>query len=448
MPGLDPIGEDNRSSSLPDLHSTPPSAPRRKQGMFSSLVNRDFRYLWFGSMAAAFAMQMQMVARGWLIYDMTQSPIQLAWVMMSFSLPMILFSLFGGVAADRLTKKSVMAVSQSANCVATFALAAIVITGNIEFWHFVVFGIFNGTIMSFSMPSRQAVIPEIVGDDQLVNAVALNSATMNLSRVLGPAFAGVFIAMLAGGDTGSHFAVGMVFMANAVLYAISVATILVLRHQGRSTLKNKGTIFGDVNDGLRYIWNHELLRGLIIMTTIPLLFGFPMQTLMPVFNHDVLGGGPDDLGVLMSVMGGGAIVGSFILARLSDTKHKGNILFGTALAWALCVAGFAVSKTLTMAMLACAMTGLTSSVFMSLHMSVVTLIIEPQMRGRVMSIMMMTFGLMPVGALPAAYFAETIGIDVALLGCAVGLAVLTFALAAAIPGLRSIDTHKKAPMAM
>jgi predicted MFS family arabinose efflux permease len=180
---------------------------------------------------------------------------------------------------------------------------------------------------------------------------------------------------------------------------------------------------------------------------VPLLFGFPMQTLMPVFNHDVLGGGPDDLGVLMSVMGAGAILGSLILARLSDTEHKGAILFGTALAWALFVAGFAVSQTLVVAIIACALTGLASSVFMSLHMSVVTLIIEPQMRGRVMSILMMSFGLMPVGALPASYFAETIGIDIALLGCAVGLAVLTLALAILIPGLRSIRMAEQTPSA-
>jgi len=418
-----------------------------RQRLFTALANRDFRYLWLGSMAAAFAMQMQMVARGWLIYDMTQSPVRLAWVMMSFSAPMILFSLFGGVAADRLTKKSVMVASQLANSIATFVLAAIVITGHIEFWHFIIFGLFNGAIMSFSMPARQAVIPEIVGDAQLVNAVALNSATMNLSRVLGPALAGVIIAVLAGGDTGSHFAVGIVFMANATLYMISVATILVVRHKGRSTLKQRGTIFGDVGDGFRYIWSSSLLRGLIIMTLIPLIFGFPMQTLMPVFNHDVLGGGPDDLGVLMSAMGAGAIIGSFILARYSGSDHKGAILFGTAFAWALCVGGFAVSKALWLALLTCALTGLTSSVFMSLHMSVVTLIIEPEMRGRVMSILMMTFGLMPVGALPVSFFAESIGIDVALLGCAVGLAALTGALMIAVPGLRSIDVSRKAPLA-
>ena len=360
--------------------------------------------------------------------------------MLSFSLPMILFSLFGGVAADRLTKKWVMFSAQSANAASTFLLAAIVITGNIEFWHFIAFGLFNGSIMSFSMPARQAMVPEIVGDEQLVNAIALNSATMNVSRVLGPSLAGLIIAILAGGDTGSHFAVGVVFVTNGLLYLISVLTLLVIRHQGRSTMSTRGSIWNDMGDSFRYIWSHELLRGLIIMTFIPLLFGFPIQSLMPVFNHDILGGGPDDLGILMSTMGGGAIVGSFILARLGDTEHKGATLYVTSFLWAITLVGFALSTSMPLAIAACTLMGLVSSIFMSMHMSVVTLIIEPQMRGRVMSIMMMTFGLMPVGALPVSYVAETAGIDVALLWCAFGLAALTVLLLVTIPGLRRIDT--------
>ena len=358
---------------------------------------------------------------------------------------MILFSLFGGVAADRLTKKWVMFAAQTANAISTFALAAIVIIGHIEFWHFIVFGLFNGAIMSFSMPARQAMVPEIVGDEQLVNAVALNSATMNLSRVLGPSLAGGIIAILAGGDTTSHFAVGVVFVTNGALYLISVITLVVIRHQGHSTMLTKGTIWADMGDSFRYIWGHALLRGLIIMTFIPLLFGFPIQSLMPVFNHDVLGGGPEDLGLLMSAMGGGAIVGSFVLARIGDSNHKGPILFVSSFLWAATLGAFAVSQSMPLALTTCALMGLVSSIFMSLHMSVVTLIIEPEMRGRVMSIMMMTFGLMPVGALPVSFVAETAGIDVALVGCAFGLAGLTLLLMIAIPGLRRIDVSGKPP---
>jgi MFS family permease len=420
--------------ALPEDQSLKP-----KQGMFSSLANRDFRFLWIGNLGATFAMQMQMVARGWLIYDMTRSPMDLAWVMLSFSLPMILFSLFGGVAADRLTKKWVMAVTQTANCVSTFWLAAIVITGNVEFWHFIAFGVFNGSILSFSMPARQAVIPEIVGEAQLVNAIALNSATMNLSRVLGPGFAGAIIALVAGGDTTSHFGVGVVFMVNGILYLLSVLTLLALHHQGHSQMTHPAPIMRDIGDGFRYIWNQELLRGLIIMTFIPLLFGFPVQSLMPVFNTEVLLGGPTELGLLMSSMGAGAVGGSLLLARMSESPHKGLILFSSAFAWSVFLALFALTETFWTAMVTSALTGLVSSIFMSLHMSLVTLIIAPEMRGRVMSVMMMTFGLMPLGALPVAFFAETIGIAISLVGCAVGLGALTLLLMMTVPALLKIE---------
>ena len=407
--------------------------------MFSSLANRDFRYLWIGNVAATFAMQMQMVARGWLIYDMTRSPMDLAWVMMSFSLPMILFSLFGGVAADRLTKKWVMVVTQSANTASTVWLAAIVITGNVEFWHFIAFGVFNGSILSFSMPARQAVIPEIVGEAQLGNAIALSSATMNLSRVLGPGIAGAIIALVAGGDTTSHFGVGVVFMVNAFLYLLSVLTLLVLHHEGRSQLTHTAPILRDIGDSFRYIWRHELLRGLILMTFIPLLFGFPVSSLMPVFNTEVLLGGPTELGLLMSAMGAGAVGGSLMLARMSDSRHKGFILFSSSFAWAVFLAAFAMTETFWTAMVAGAFTGLVSSIFMSLHMSLVTLIIAPEMRGRVMAVMMMTFGLMPLGALPVAFFAGTIGIAISLVGCAVGLGLLTLVLMIKVPALMKIE---------
>ena len=157
--------------------------------MFQSLAIRDFRYLWMGSVCASFAMQMQIVARGWLIYDMTSSPMALTWVMLSFMLPSFLFSLGGGVIADRARKKAIMIISQSLNTAATVLLAWIVVTDQVTFWHFIYFGLFNGTVLAISMPARSSVTPEIVGDENLVNAMALQSATFNLARILGPVLA-------------------------------------------------------------------------------------------------------------------------------------------------------------------------------------------------------------------------------------------------------------------
>lgn len=407
--------------------------------MFKSLADADFRLLWLGNLAATFAMQMQIIARGWLIYDMTQSAVHLAWVTLSFAAPMVLFSLFGGVAADRMTKKWLLAGAQSLNFVATAVMAVLVMSEVITFWHFLGFGAVNGTILAISMPARQSMVPEIVGEERLVNAIALNSASMNLSRVLGPATAGGIIALVAGGDTSSFFGVGMVFCVNAVLYLISVVTLLGLRHQGRSTMESKNSIGTDVADAFRYILSNPLLRGLVLLTFIPLMFGMPIQALMPVFNQDVLGGGPDDLGLLLSAMGGGAIAGSLLLARLGDGGHKGVALLGLATAWSLFLAAFALSERMPVALGLIAVVGLTSSTFMSLNMSLVQLAVTPEMRGRVMSVVMMSFGLMPVGAVPISFIADYVGIATALIVSAVALLIATALVAVSIPEIRRID---------
>lgn len=408
-------------------------------GMFGSLRDRDFRFLWLGNLFTTFAMQMQIIARGWLIYDMTGSATHLAWVTLSFAAPMVLFSLFGGVAADRMTKKWLLAGAQALNCLATGAMAALVMSEAVEFWHFLGFGAVNGTILAVSMPARQSMVPEIVGEDRLVNAIALNSASMNLSRILGPTTAGGIIALVAGGDTSSFFGVGVVFCVNAGLYLLSVLTLLMLHHQGRSTMQVRNSIGSDMAEAFSYIFGDRLLRGLVLLTFIPLMFGMPIQALMPVFNEEVLGGGPEDLGLLLSAMGGGAIAGSLLLAHLGDAGRKGVALFVLAMAWAVFLAAFALSERMPVSLCLIALVGLTSSTFMSLNMSLVQLAVTQDMRGRVMSVIMMSFGLMPVGAVPISFVADHMGIAAALVVSAAALLAATVAVAITIPELRRID---------
>lgn len=410
-----------------------------KVSMFKSLADRDFRLLWVGNLATTFAMQMQIIARGWLIYDMTSSATHLAWVTLSFAAPMVLFSLFGGVAADRMTKKWLLAGAQAMNCLATAVMAVLVMSESITFWHFLGFGAVNGTILAVSMPARQSMVPEIVGEERLVNAVALNSASMNLSRILGPSTAGGIIALVAGGDTSSFFGVGVVFCVNAALYLLAVLALLGLRHQGRSTMEVRNSIRSDVSEAFGYVMGHPLLKGLVVLTFVPLMFGMPIQALMPVFNEEVLGGGPEDLGLLLSAMGGGAIAGSLMLARLGDAGRKGIALLCLAMVWSVFLAMFAMSQTTPVALGLIAVVGLTSSTFMSLNMSLVQLAVTPQMRGRVMSVIMMSFGLMPVGAVPISFIADHLGIATALVVSAVALLVVTMLVALWIPEIRRID---------
>lgn len=409
------------------------------KGIFASLANRDYLRVWVGSLGANFAMQMQMVARGWLIYAMTSSPMALTWVLLSFAAPTLVFSLMGGLMADRLQKKRVLVLAQSINCLASLALAWIILSGQVTFWHFIWFGLLNGTVLALSMPARQSIIPEIVGENQLFNAMALSAAGMNLSRVLGPALAGVIIAVVAAGDTSSSFGVGVVFCIIAGLYLVSVLCLLNLNHAGNPPLAEHRTLLGDIIQSLDYIRHSRLLSALLLLSFVPLLFGMPIQFLMPAFNHDILQGGPDDLGLLLGAQGAGALFGSLLVARMDETRHKGRILLGICFVWACFLAAFAMSRSLVLALVMVALVGLCSSMFMAINMSLIQLAAAREMRGRVMSVLMMTFGLMPLGVLPVGALAESCGIDIALFASALLLALVTLVILFASPAIRNLD---------
>jgi MFS family permease len=408
--------------------------------MFASLVFRDFRWLWAANLAATFAMQMSGVARGWLVYAMTGSAVKLAWVTLSFLAPTIIFSLLGGVLADRVGKRGIMVWAQGLNCVSTLALAIIVFTGHVEFWHFIAFGLLNGTVFSFSMPARQAIIPEIVGERFIFNAIALSSASMNLSRVVGPTVAGAVIAVVAGGDTGSTFGVGIVFFLIAGLYGVSSLGTAIVRSSGTSPPRERTGVLDELFSGVRYIAATPTLRALFLLALLTLLFGMPMQFLMPAFNEDALGGGPEDLGLLMGAMGVGAISGSLLLARMGESRGKGWLMIGAALAWAVSTFAFAAAADVAAALPLAVVNGFFSSAFMSLNNSLIQLSLDDAMRGRVMSAVMMMWGLMPIGVVPVSFLAEAYGIAVAPEASAVALGLLAATAAVVLPEIRRIDT--------
>ena len=407
-------------------------------GTFSSLAERDFRWLWLGSLGSSFAMNMQIVARGWLVYDLTSSALDLAWVTMSFTLPQVLFSLWGGVLADRLPKRRIIAVAQSLNFVATLIMATIIITGRVEFWDFIWIGAFNGTVLALSMPARQAFVPELVGEGRIFNAMALNTASWNLSRILGPTLAGGLIAMLAHGDTSSAYGVGVVYYAIAGLYFISAASVALIRVQSRTVPSAEASVLHDIAAGFRYVVAHPPVLGLIMLSIVPFLFGMPINTLLPAFNEDVLKGGPDSLGMLLGSMGAGAIVGSLMLARLGDIRRKARWLVGTSIAWGVFMGAFASTRELYLAALLMAAIGWVSAWNMSLNRGQLQVIIAPEMRGRIMSIDMMSHGLMPLGIIPISLIAERVSIPAALVSAG-ALFVLSVLAVATTRAVRSID---------
>ena len=406
--------------------------------IFSALAVANFRWLWVGSLGSSFAMNMQIIARGWLVYELTSSALDLAWVTLSFMLPSVIFSLYGGVLADRLPKRRVIAWAQALNCVATLVMATIIFGGNVKFWDFIWFGFFNGTVLALSMPARQAFVPEIIPERLIFTAMALNTTGWNLSRIIGPAFAGLLIAWLAGGDKTSTYGVGIVYVVIASLYLFSALTVLKVDRPGKTQRNRDGDSWSDMREGLRYVLEHPPVFALIVLSILPFLFGMPLNTLLPAFNQDVLQGHADDLGYLISAMGGGAIIGSLLMATMGDMRNKGFWLIVSCLGWGLVTAAFGAFDAQGAALVLIAVIGLLSSWNMSLNRGMLQMQVEDHMRGRIMSIDMMSHGLMPLGVFPISLIAEYYGVGAALVTSGFALMAITLLVAIFLPSVRSI----------
>jgi|TARA_B100000315_G_scaffold230605_1_gene241168 MFS family permease len=427
-------------STASDQPNLPDEEAPQDKSTFASLKNRDYLYLWTGMLASAFAMNMQLVAQGWLIYEMSSSALNLTWVTLSFMLPQVIFSLPGGVLADRLPKKPVIMWAPAGNALITVIMAVIIITDRVTFWDFIWVGFLNGTVMALSIPARTAFIPEIVGERLIFNAMAFNTAAWNLARILGPALAGFMIAMFAGGDTTSVFGVGLVYFVLSALYLVSAVTVLFIGHSGEPSGERKNKPLNDVLEGLTYVINSPVVGGLILLSIVPFLFGLSINTLLPAFNTDVLDGGADDLGLLMTAMGVGAIAGSLTLANLGELRNKGYWLLATGSLWGVAVTLFALSSSYPFAIICIGLVGFISAVNMSMNRSIVQLQVTQEMRGRIMSIDMMSHGLMPLGIVPIGWIAEEISVQAGLATSGVMLAGLTILLGVYLAKVRSIDT--------
>ena len=408
----------------------------------STLRVRDFRWLWVGSVSASFAMNMQQVARGWLVYTLTSSALDLAWVTLSFMLPMALFSLWGGVLADRLPKRRVIIAAQTLNGAATVVLGAVIFTGNVTFWDFIWFGALNGTVLALSVPARQAFVPELIPERLMFSGMSLTTTAWNISRIVGPAFAGFLIAWVAAGDTSSARGVGIVYFIIAALYLAAALTTVLVSRPGNVKERDGKSPLEDIADGMRYVRANPPIFGLIMLSIVPFLFAMPVNALLPAFNEDILGGGPDDLGLLMSAMGGGAIVGSLTMASMGGLRHKGRWLVATCVIWGVSTVAVGLSETVLLASVMVAAFGWLSAWNMSLNRGLLQLRVSDRMRGRVMSIDMMSHGLMPLGVIPIGFIAERYDIAIALVCAGLVFVVAIGALALLSSSVRTVDTGR------
>lgn len=379
------------------------------QRTFDSLKERDFRLLWFGMLPSTFAMQMGMVTNGYLAYEITGSAAAVGFVTLGFGIPMLFLSLIGGVAADRFSKRQILMTTQSIVGLAALILAVLVLTDMIQIWHMTLVAFMMGTAFAFNMPARQAFVAELVGKKRLSNAIALNNTGMNMARVVGPAIAGALIGI-------AFIGIGGVYIIMTLMYAIVAVTISRLPDKGVQPGANTQRGFDSLVDGLRYIRNSSVLSALMLLAFAPTLLGMSYQALMPVFAEDVFNVGPSGLGLLMTVNGIGALVGSLAVATFGGYRRRGLLQVGLGIMFGLSLALFAFSQTLPIAVPALILIGGVSAAYMALNMSLVMEYAEPKYHGRVMSINMMTFSLMPLSVVPTGFLVDIFGAPL-VIGC-------------------------------
>jgi len=377
------------------------------------------------------AISMQMITRGWLILRLTDdSPFALSLVVLSFGLPMTIVSPFGGALADRFSRRKIIILTQSINIIMTLILATLDLTGLIRFWHLIVTGVANGTMASLNMPSRQSIVSDMVPADDLMNAISLNSSGMNITRIVGPALAGVLIVFL---DTA-----GVLYLI-ALAYAIAVLfTAFIAEGEKGKSKKGRGMVT-DIFDGVKYAKGDPTLFGLLILCFVPALFGFPYVALLPAWSKEVLNAGSDGLGLLMMCMGIGSLIGSLVLASLKKLRKRGYVIMAASLVWGLLLTTFSQCISYPTALSVVFFLGVISAFFMALNMSLLQYYASENMRGRIVSLSMMTFGIMPLSAVPFGAIAERIGTDNSLMIAGVLLCLFAFLFFFTYPKFRNVS---------
>jgi len=389
----------------------PPEYPRKKRDWrapFASLKNRYFRLFIFGSLIATTALQMMQLAQNYLVYQLTGQATAIGYVSAALGFSMFFFSLTGGIAADRMSKRNLLISGQIGIGILALWIGVMVHTGLIEVWHIIVAGLITGIIAGFTMPARQSYVPDLVGDKNLLNAIALNSGVMNVTRIGGPALAGILIAVIG---------IAPLYYAKFVGYSIFAVFLLMIPIMGKSKVSSSRSVLGDALAGLRYLRHDRTVLELLLIGVFPVILAMPYVNFLPVFQEEVFHVGSTELGLMMSVVGIGAVVGAMFIASSVNYRYKGRILIATGIGFSaslvlFCVIASTGNFPLSLVMLG--ITGATGTAYMSLNQALVMVLTPPEMRGRVTGLFMTTFGLQPLGALPIGMLSDAFGVPVTI----------------------------------
>jgi MFS family permease len=414
----------------PDTNSSNAAWRGRFSQALRSLHHRNFQLFIGGQLISLIGTWMQSVAQAWLVYRLTGSSLLLGAVGFASQIPVFLVAPIGGTITDRHNRHRLIVATQSASMILAFILAALTLSGRVQVWHIFVLAALLGVVNAFDIPARQAFLVEMVGKENLMNAIALNSSMFNGARIVGPAVAGIMVAAV--GE-------GWCFFVNAVSYIAVLAGLLMMDVPGSPERPARtASALENIIEGFQYVRQTGPIRALLTLVGLVSLVGMPYAVLMPIFADQILHGGARGLGLLMGATGIGALAGALMLAAKQGLKGLGKWVAVSSIGFGASLILFAFSKWFWVSFAALLPVGFCMMVQMAACNTLIQSMVPDQLRGRVMAVYSMMFmGMAPFGAFFAGAIAEHLGapttVAIGGVACIAGSAVF----ASRLPGWRT-----------
>jgi len=397
---------------------------------FAAMRHRNFRLYVTGQLISGIGTWMQIIAQGWLVYDLSKSELALGIVGFASALPALIITPWGGVVVDRVPIRRLLIITQAGSMILAFILSILALTGVVQVWHVVTLAIVLGFLNAFDGPARQAFVVQMVGREDLSNAIALNSMTFNGSRIIGPAVGGIMLAAVGS---------GWCFFWNGITFLAVIIGLAAMRMPAPTPRKSTLSPLAQLASGLSYANNSIAVRGLLGMALILSLFGITYSTVLPAFVDEVLQQGPTAFGALNTVAGIGALFTAFMIARFGENGRRGQWLSYISIAFPVLLCIFALNRSYPIALILGIFLGIG---FMGQFTLINTLLqnnITDEMRGRVMSLYTLTFfGFTPFGNLLIGAVSERWGLSKAIAGSATIAFILVTTLHLKTPKLRQL----------
>lgn len=370
-----------------------------------SLRHRNYRLLWIGTLVSNSGDWMDQIALNWLVYELSGSAVQLALLNFFRLAPIFVFTLIGGVVADRVERRKLLFTTQFVAMVLAVVLATLTVMGIVQIWMVMLIAVGRGIVLSFNQPARQSLISELVPREDLKNAIALNSATLNLTRVLGPTIGGGLIATVG---------VAGAFYLNAASFVAVLYCLALMRFPQRQPRHESGSMLSELAGGLGYLAGKPMLRTLVILALVPFVLGMPYMTMLTVFASDVLQVGGGGLGLLTACSGVGAVTGALWVASQAHRVKLGHLMLVGMICFGATICIFSLSSWFWLSVVMLLAVGASQQIYMASNNALIQTSVEEKYRGRVLSTLFLNRGMVPLGTMIAGVGTSIFGVQATL----------------------------------